>query len=47
MYYTSESEEPHNIDLYFFDNFKNRVDLSFSFANEKNDDATNGLRREI
>ena len=38
MFYTSESEEQHNIDLYFFDNFKNRVDLSFSFANEKDDD---------
>ena len=27
MYYTSETEEQQRIDLYFFDNFKNRVNV--------------------
>ena len=33
MYYTSQCEEQQVIDLTFYDNFKNRVDLTFTFSN--------------
>ena len=35
MYYTSQCEEQQVIDLTFYDNFKNQVELTFSFANVK------------
>jgi hypothetical protein len=35
MYYTSQCEERQIIDLTFYDNFKNRYDLTLNFAHEK------------
>jgi len=37
MYYTSGCEEQQVIDLTFYDNFKNQVDISFSFSNDRID----------
>jgi len=37
MYYTSQCEDQQVIYLTFFDNFKNRIDLSFSFSNDRID----------
>ena len=34
MYYTSQSEEQEVIDLTFYDNFRNRFDVTFVFAND-------------
>ena len=38
MYYTSQCEEQQNISLVFFDNFKNEVELLFSFAHDSKDE---------
>ena len=37
MYYTSQCEERQIIDLTFYDNFKNRYDLTFSFSHERDE----------
>jgi len=40
MYYTSGCEEQQVIDLTFYDNFKNQVEVSFSFSHVRNDENT-------
>ena len=40
MYYTSQCEEQQVIDLTFYDNFKNQVEVSFSFSHVRNDENT-------
>lgn len=34
LYYTSETTDQHRIDVYVYDSFGQRVDLSFSFQND-------------
>jgi hypothetical protein len=38
MYYTSQCDEQQVIDLTFYDNFKNQVEVSFSFSNDKKEE---------
>lgn len=33
LYYTSKSDEQQVIDIYFWDNYKNKYELSFTFNN--------------
>ena len=39
MYYTSQCDEQQAIDLTFYDNFKNRFELSFTFSNDSKNDS--------
>ena len=38
MYYTSQCEEQQVINLTFYDNFKNQVEVSFSFSHDKKEE---------
>jgi hypothetical protein len=38
MYYTSQCEEQKSISLTFFDNFRNQVELSFSFSHDSKEE---------
>ena len=39
MYYTSQCEEQQVIDLTFYDSFKNKIELSFSFSHQADKEA--------
>jgi hypothetical protein len=41
MYYTSQSEEQQVIDITFYDNFRNKYEVSFAFGHVRSDDAGN------
>ena len=38
MYYTSQCEEQQVIDLTFYDNFKNQVEITFAFSNDRKEE---------